>query len=152
MHQATGRLEITEHDLDDAARQSPFFLMTYLACRKAGASDWWTGAKLSSTNLGTANLLHIHHVFPQALVSPTYPKVDVNEIANLAFLSQQANLAIGKKEPVDYLSLIDEDRLRTQFIPIEPELWVKDRFQEFLRARRKLLAVGMNDVVAELAH
>lgn len=150
LRQVTGRLEVTDRDLDDAARQSPFFLMAYLACRKAGASDWWTGAKLSSTNLGTANLLHIHHIFPQALVSPTFPRVDVNEIANLAFLSQQANLAIGKKDPTTYLSLIDEDRLRTQFIPMDAELWVKDRFQDFLKARRKLLAAGMNDVVTGL--
>jgi len=151
IRQSVGRLEVTASDLDDAGVGSPFFLMAYLACRHQGATDWWTGVKLSSTNLGVSHLLELHHIFPKAIVAQQYPKTDVNEIANIAFLSQQANRQIGKQEPKAYLPSIDPERLRRQFIPMDEDLWVKERFQDFLAARRALLAEGMNAVFRSLS-
>lgn len=150
IRQSVGRLEVTAADLDDAGIQSPFFLATYLACRHAGATDWWTGVKLSSTNLGTAHLLELHHVFPRALVRDRYPQRDVNELANIAFLSQAANREIGMKEPRDYLPGIPEERLRQQFVPLDRHLWSVDCFQDFLAARRNSLAAGINNVFRSL--
>lgn len=144
--QASGRLHVEPNDLDDAGTGSPFFLMAYLACRQQGAVDWWTGTMLSSTNLGNANLLELHHIFPKAIVNQIHSRRDVNEIANLAFLSQQANRQIGKQEPTVYLPSVDEERLRRQFIPLDQALWQKERFQDFLAERRQLLATGMNGV------
>jgi len=147
IRQDVGRLCVESEDLDDAGVQSPFFLMTYLACRHAGATDWWTGVRLSSTNLGTDHTLELHHIFPKAVVRDLYPQRDLNELANLAFLSQAANREIGRKEPHEYLPAIAPDRLRQQFIPMDPGLWRVDRFQEFLAARRSLLAEGINAVL-----
>jgi len=148
--QAVGRLDVTGADLDDAGVQSPFFLATYLACRQRGATDWWTGVKLSSTNLGTQHLLELHHVFPRGLVGDKYPRRDVNELANMAFLSKAANIDIGMKEPKDYLPSLPRERLEQQFIPMEESLWTVDRFQDFLATRRELLAAGINDVFRAL--
>ena len=150
IRQTVGRLEVTATDLDDAGVQSPFFLVTYLACRQQGATDWWTGVKLNSTNLGTAHELELHHIFPSALVRDRYSQRDVNELANLAFLSRAANREIGMKEPREYLPGIPEERLRQQFIPLNRDLWGVDRFQDFLAARRELLATGINAVFRDL--
>ncbi len=150
LRQAIGRLHVTADDLDDAGVSSPFFLPMFLACRRRGAVDWWTDVKLSSTNLGTEHLLELHHVFPKALLKDRYPKRDVNELANIAFLSKRANVEISAKEPKEYLQGISRDRLERQFIPLDPNLWSIDRFQEFLAARRALLAEGINALFSAL--
>ena len=93
--QEVGRLEVTADDLDDAGIRSPFFLPAYLACRMNGATDWATDVQLSSTNLGTQHLLELHHIFPRALISDLYSRKDVNEIANIAFISKGAQAASG---------------------------------------------------------
>ncbi|GBD22899.1 hypothetical protein HRbin29_00545 [bacterium HR29] len=148
--QAVGRTTVSADDLDDAGSTSSFFLPMFLACRHRGAVDWWTGVRLSSTNLGTDHLLELHHIFPKALVKHRYPKRDVNELANLAFLSRRANAEISAKEPIEYLSQIAEERLTTQFVPLDRELWKVDRFQDFLAARRALLARGINEFLSSL--
>ena len=148
--QEVGRDRVLPEDLDDAGSQSPFFLVTYLACRRNGAVDWWTGVKLNSTNLGTDHALEIHHVFPRALVSERYPRRDVNEIANMAFLSQRANREIWATDPSEYLPKIPEERLRQQFIPLDRDLWRIERFQDFLAERRRLIAAGINSVFKDL--
>jgi hypothetical protein len=148
--QSIGRLAVTPQDLDDAGTNSPFFLPMYLACRHAGAMDWWTNVSLSSTNLGTEHALELHHIFPKARVKDTYPRKDVNELANMAFLSKRANLEISANEPAKYLPGIAVDRLERQFVPLEPSLWTLDRFQEFSAARRDLLATGINEFLKTL--
>jgi hypothetical protein len=54
------------------------------------------------------------------------------------------------KEPREYLPGIPEERLRQQFIPLNRDLWGVDRFQDFLAARRELLATGINAVFRDL--
>ncbi len=144
LRQSTGRLEVTAEDLDDAGTTSPLFLSMYLACREASATDWWHDIKLSSTNLGTDHSLELHHIFPKALTRHLYPRRDINELANMAFLSKRANAEISASEPKDYLPGIPEDRLRAQSVPADRNLWAVGRFQDFLAARRALLAEGIN--------
>ncbi len=75
---------------------------------------------------------------------------DVNELANMAFLSKKPNIEIGMSTPSDYLETIPEERLRQQFIPMDRGLWSVDRFQDFLAARRDLLADGINEFLRSL--
>ena len=150
LRQDVGRLEVSVGDLDDAGRNSPLFLAAYLACRQRGARDWATGVALSSTNLGTQHLLELHHIFPRALIADRYDRKDVNEIANLSFISKTANLGIGKKPPEEYLEGIPRERLEQQFVPMDRALWGIDAYQDFLQRRRELLADGINDVFTSL--
>lgn len=150
LRQSVGRLEVSAEDLDDAGVRSAFFLGMYLACRHNGATDWFYNVKLSSTNLGTDHSLELHHVFPRALVKDQFPRQDVNELANMAFLSKKPNIEIGMITPGDYLEAIPEDRLRQQFIPMDRDLWSVDRFQDFLAARRVLVADGINEFLRSL--
>ena len=151
LKQEVGRLKVTADDLDDAGVRSPFFLAAYLACRMNGAHDWATGVALSSTNLGTQHLLELHHIFPRALISNLYSRKDVNEIANIAFISKTANLHISKKPPKEYLSEMPTERLEQQFVPTDPALWEIDAYQDFLQRRRELLAEGINRVLEGFA-
>ena len=148
--QDVGRFEVTADDLDDAGVRSAFFLAAYLACRHRGAEDWATGVALSSTNLGTQHLLELHHIFPRAQIADLYDRKDVNEIANIAFISKAANLKIGKTPPAEYLDTIPRERLKQQFVPTDRTLWEIGAYQRFLSRRRELLAEGINDVVASL--
>jgi len=150
LRQSVGRLEVTPDDLDDAGVRSAFFLGMYLACRNNGAVDWFYNVKLSTTNLGTDHALELHHIFPRAVVKDVYPKQDVNELANIAFLSKKPNIEIGATTPGDYLSGVAEDRLTQQFVPLDRGLWRIERFQDFLAARRRLLAEGINRFLRSL--
>ncbi len=148
--QDVGRLEVAADDLDDAGVRSALFLVAYLACRQRGAKDWATGVALSSTNLGTQHLLELHHIFPRAQIADQYERKDVNEIANIAFISKASNLRIGKTPPAEYLTSIPHERLEQQFVPTERNLWRVAAYQQFLQRRRELLAGGINGVVASL--
>ncbi len=148
--QDVGRLEVAADDLDDAGVRSALFLVTYLACRQRGAKDWATGVALSSTNLGTQHLLELHHIFPRAQITDQYDRKDVNEIANIAFISKASNLRIGKTPPAEYLNRIPQERLQQQFVPTDSKLWQVDAYQQFLQRRRELLAAGINGVVNAL--
>ena len=151
LKQDVGRLDVSADDLDDAGRNSPLFLATYLACRLRGMKDWATGVELTSTNLGTQHLLELHHIFPRALIRDRYSRKDVNEIANIAFTSKATNLGIGKKPPVEYMREFPVERLRQQFVPLDPTLWELDTYQNFLQRRRELLAQGINEVFASFS-
>jgi hypothetical protein len=148
---SAGRLELSAQDLDDAGVSSPFFLATFLACRRLGATDWWSDIKLSSTKpLGQEHSIELHHIFPRALVSDIYPRQDVNELANMAFVSKRKNLEISANDPGSYLQSISPERLRQQYVPLDMDLWKVDRFQDFLAERRRLLAEGVNAVFRDL--
>ena len=148
--QDVGRISVTAEDLDDTGVRSALFLAAYLACRQQGAKDWATGVALSSTNLGTQHLLELHHIFPRAQIADRYDRKDVNEIANIAFISKAANLRIGTTQPSEYLERIRQERLTQQFVPMDRSLWKVDKYQQFLQRRRELLAEGINNVVASL--
>lgn len=152
--QEVGRLEVSGDDLDDANINSPFFLAAYLICRNQKAEDWFTGVRLSSTALGDSHSLEFHHIFPKALLKKQFRKRDINEIANIGFLSSKANKKISKTEPIAYLTEIyerDPNLLENQFVPLDKKLWVINRFDDFLAERRRLLAAGINRYIKGLA-
>ena len=66
--------------------------------------------------------IQFHHIFPKSLLAKAgYDKGEINEIANMAFISSRANLAISNKDPRAYLAQIVTDRgvtaLEAQSIP-----------------------------------
>ena len=71
-------------------------------------------------------------------------------MANLAFLSKRSNISVTKDAPADYLSKLDEVRLRAQAVPIDPALWTLEQFEEFTLRRRQMLADGINKLIASL--
>lgn len=155
-----GRIKVEAKDLDTAGVASPFFPMTYVVARSRGAIDWFNGVALYQKAIGKSFGLEIHHVFPQGLLyksgydsTNTTHKRIVNQIANLAFLTKQANLGIAMKKPEVYLPKVIAkypDALKQQAVPQSPAQWDVKQFEPFLAARRQLLADAINTYMDSL--
>lgn len=92
-----------------------------------------------------------HHVFPKSQLydngynpKNSIDKRYVNEIANMAFITEKSNKDIFTKLPEDYLPTIDAIELSTQFVPLDKNLWKLENYKEFLSERRRLLSEGLN--------
>lgn len=143
------RLQVTEENLVGRGVKSPYFLLSYLAARRAGATDWWYGAEISPTGEG-GFAIEYHHIHPRATLRKDYSKAEINDMANLAFISAKANRKIGSRSPVKYFpELLDSDRegLSSHFVPEDPDLRDASRYRDFVRARRRQLASAMTDLL-----
>ena len=151
-----GRIRVEATDLAGRTARSPMFAICYLAFRSKGAVDWFNGLPLYQKLLGKSHGLQYHHVFPQSLLysrggynSKLRQDVNrVNEIANIAFLTQETNLQIRNAEPVQYLAkVLDKypEALDQQAVPINPALWKLERYEDFLGERRVRLATVINN-------
>jgi hypothetical protein len=153
--QERGRIKLEPRDIERRGANSTFYPMTYIVMRARGARDWFNEQPLYAKNVGAMHGLERHHVFPQAVLyangyssSNRVHKEMVNEIANLAFHTKQANLKISAADPLSYLKAVkqkDPALLESQFIPMDESLWTVDRFPDFIVARRALIAQGIND-------
>ena len=93
-------------------------------------------------------------MIPKSLLREAgYAPGEVNEIANMAFITGQTNRRISNKDAVKYLDDIVQKQgtaaLSSQCVPLDPGLWAVDRYGEFLAARRKSLADRMNTFIRE---
>ena len=113
-----------------------------------------SGLPLHSHLLGHLASLQVHHIFPKAvLYDAGYLRSQVNAVANFCFLTQDTNLAIGKRRPEDYFPEVETKHpgvLASQWIPEDPALWRIDRYPDFLAARRELLADAANAFLGAL--
>ncbi len=145
-----GKRPVSERELRDQLNNSPFMLMTYVLARHNGAKDWFNGVVI-----GSRQNLEYHHIFPKALLSSRYDlraqSRIINQVANLAFISGHTNVTISAKSPDAYLAKIEDSRLRAQYVPDDRSLWTLDRYEDFLLARRTLLAEAINQFLQSLS-
>jgi hypothetical protein len=141
-----GRLAIVADDFRGFNRGSRFYPLLYMLTRVNGAQDFGSGLQLRAELLGKLTSLQVHHVFPKALLRDhKFDHKEINAIANFCFLTQDANLKIGKRNPQEYLAEVQAKHpgaLESQWIPTDPDLWRVDRYLDFLAARRELLAAS----------
>ena len=149
-----GNLSIDGQDFEGFGRGSRFYPLLYMLTRVHGARDFGSGLALHSHLLGHLTSLQVHHIFPKAvLYDAGYPRSQVNAVANFCFLTQDTNLAIGKRRPEDYFPEVEKKHpgvLASQWIPGDPALWRIDRYPDFLAARRELLAGAANAFLGAL--
>ncbi len=154
-----GRLEVKQADLEGRGSAHPLYKMLGILARYNKAIDWKNGGSLNET-LGEEYAIHSHHIFPQGLLYKNgytsdnhLDKKIVNEIANRAFITRDANLDISDKKPLDYLREIKKkypEALKQQFIPEFENLWDIGKFRDFLAERRILIAQSINDFLDNL--
>ena len=154
LKQQFGRLHVEVEDFERRGVRSPLFPTTYLALKRSGAKDWWSGLGLSLVHQGKLHYIEFHHIFPKAVLAKAgYDKAEINEIANFAFISGRANRSILAKEPKRYLPDIVQKRgnaaLTAQCIPTDAALWEVSAYREFLSARRKLLTAEVNALLSD---
>lgn len=151
-----GRLHIEPGDLAGRGVSSPLFSLAYLALKAHGAKDWYSGLGLSLTHQGKLHFIQWHHVIPKSLLKARgYETGEINEIANMAFITGQTNRRISNKDATEYLSDIVKKQgqiaLTSQCVPDDPALWSTDRYRDFLKLRRELLTERMNQFIKEKA-
>ncbi len=150
-----GRLHIEPVDLAARGANSPLFSLSYLALKDAGAKDWYSGLGLSLTHQGRLHFIQWHHIIPKSLLKQTYETGEINEIANMAFITGQTNRRISNKQAGSYLPDIVAKQgvaaLEAQCVPSDPALWELDNYRQFLQIRREALATCMNAFIAKKA-
>ena len=152
MHLYRGaNLYLRPEDLAMQGVRSRIYNIFYASVRAQGAKDWTNPAiSLYSKSVGYNNKLQRHHIFPKAFLYKKYNgnnsihKSIINEIANIAFITQQSNMEILDRDPNEYLPKIDASQLRSQFVPTDESLYTIETYEHFLEARRELLCKGIN--------
>ena len=154
LHRNRGDLRLQPADFLGWSRGARFYPLLYMLTRAWGALDWETGVELKGHLLGNLSSLEVHHIFPKArLYKAGYKRSQVNALANFTFLTKETNLKVSAKNPATYLAAYaekDHALLSSHWIPLEPELWEVDRYEDFLTARRDLLAAAANDFLETL--
>lgn len=140
------RPEITPSSIAGKSSTSPFFLLGYLAARRNKARDWWFGVPVALSHDGSYKLEY-HHIHPRARLKDTYGKADINDLANLAFISDKANRKISARPPAIYFEELDLEDLERHLVPSDPVLRSVEQYPQFVAKRRTLLAAAMNDVL-----
>jgi len=156
LHLHVKKFVVDYDDLYNRGIRSPFFSMLYFVLKQNGAKDWWSGLKFSERHTGNAHTIQFHHIFPKSLLKDQYDKKEINEIANLAFISGKTNRQITNKEPINYLekevvAKRGEEALTSQLIPLDKKMWEISNYQEFLKYRRKAIANAINNFMKNYA-
>ena len=151
-----GGLRVEPGHFDEWSLGARFYPVLYMLTRMGEARDWGTGLPLRVDLLGGMNKLEVHHIFPKSrLYARDYKRPEVNALANFCFLTKDTNLSISNRLPEEYFPEIEEKHegaLRSQWIPMDPELWRIENYRDFLEARRALLAEETNKRLTELLH
>jgi len=152
LRQRYGRLDVEAGDFAGRDTRNALFSLAYLALKHSGAKDWRDGLGLSLAHQGKLHYIEYHHIFPKSLLQKAgYEKAEINEIANMAFISGRANRRISNKEPSEYIPDIIKDRgedaLSSQYIPLDAAMWEIAAYRDFLQYRRKALAEAVNDFI-----
>jgi len=154
-----GRLEVKPSDLEGRGAGHALYKMLYIITKANKAIDWSNGGAIYGT-IGDYYSIHSHHIFPQAyLYRNDYDshnhlhKKLVNEIANRAFITRDANYEIRDTAPADYMVGIEENfpgALKKQFIPDDYSKWDADSYPLFLEKRRTWIANEINTFLEKL--
>jgi hypothetical protein len=143
------RVDVTTRELTGRSVNSPYHLLSFLISQDNGARDWWHGTEVALGG-SSGQQLESHHIHPQATLTDHtnhYAKAEINDLANLAFISGKANKKISDRSPEVYFPSLGDDELRAHFVPLDEALRDASAYREFLAARRRLLAAAMTSLL-----
>ncbi|MFC9618521.1 DUF262 domain-containing protein [Streptomyces sp. NPDC056930] len=143
-------ISVSPRDLAGRSHQSPFLLFCYLTAAHAGARDWWDGSPISIAAEGSDKPQYsLVHPAPQLRTHRNgYTSTDINELANIVFVSQQTSKnVIAGRSPVEYVKHVAASDLAAHAVPTRPGLLEPEGYREFLAARRELLAGRITEIL-----
>ena len=152
-------LKISIDEFIGASTKNPLYSLMRWYFKSRNAVCFTTGIGIRK-NMGREYTLEKDHIFPYSILKTR--GYDVNsrhkyslaqEITNRAILTKVANRSKGNKSAKDYLSSVKQtfpNALQLQSIPADENLWEIDNFEEFLSARRKLLAEQLNNFLENI--
>ena len=147
--------------LDSSVSSSPYFLV-YLASQAKANDKGFLSKEITVGDLITYRG-DIHHIFPRDFLKKNgMERGKYNQIANYVYMQQEVNIAVGNKAPDAYfsevleqchggalkyggISSLDElhENLKSNCVPESIFTMSLDRYDEFLKERRKLMAQKM---------
>ena len=153
-------LEIVPGEFEGRRIGHPLFGLMRWYFKSRRAVCFTTGVELRQA-MGRKYQLEKDHIFPYSgLKAVGYGESNqvkyalAQEFTNRAILTQIANRTKSDKDAETYLQSVKERfprALALQSIPDDPELWKIERYEDFLAARRKLLAAQLNAFLAGIA-
>ena len=150
-----GRLHLIPQDLESRNQRSAIFKTMFLAFRAADAKDWLSKITIAINSKGPSYKLECHHIFPKAILQGDYTSREINDIANLCFISGKTNRKISKSKPEEYfdkmIALAGVDQFDVQCIPTDTKTRAVKEYRLFLERRRSLVAKRLNEFL-ELGH
>jgi 5-methylcytosine-specific restriction endonuclease McrA len=148
LRQDRGDLTVSAQDFWGWSRGARFYPLLYMMTRVSRCRDWGSGLELSASLLGRYSRLEVHHIFPKALLyRHDYSRPEVNSIANFTFLTRETNEIVTDRDPAEYFEEVQRrypGALESHWIPIDRKLWKVENYNQFLEARRELLAEAAN--------
>ena len=143
-----GRIDIQPGDLVGRNQRSSLFKMMFIAFKSKGAQDWKTSVEISLDHGGQQDSLQFHHIFPKAFLKGAVPSREIDDLANLAFISATTNNWIRAKSPATYIPQFVSDHGTAMFdnqcIPLDGNLLGRESYSEFLAERRVRIARELN--------
>lgn len=132
-------LRAAPSDFSGALADRSGLLALFIACKHRGLLDFFSGARvLSHGNVDR------HHILPRGQFLE-HLRHSSDNLANIAFISGEANKSLGLTGPEVYLKKIAPKILKSQCIPMDESLWKVDSAPEFWANRKELLAFAFND-------
>lgn len=138
-----GTLRASPRDFDASLSDRGGLFAVHVACRQRGILDLFSGRKML-----LQSAVDRHHLFPRAQFSPKQ-RASADCLANIAFVTDQANRSVGAASPDVYLAELKTKVLESQCIPTDQDLWRIKSADAFWAARRQLLADAFNEFLAE---
>jgi len=139
---AQGKVTVTADALRGRNRESPYFFLSLLVAQANGARDWWY-ATVIAPGREDGQRIEYHHIHPVDTLDEVYSKAEINDMANLAFISAKANKKISNKSPKTYFADLKEAELTAHYVPLDEDLRTPEAYPRFLSRRRDLLADAM---------
>lgn len=146
-------LEILPDEFEGRTTSHPLYPMMRWYFKSREAYCFTTGVKLRQP-MGRKYALESDHIFPfSKLKAAGYGAENrikyslAQELTNRAILTQIANRTKSATTAKDYLSEVlqrNPDALAKQSIPTDQSLWELENYEQFLTARRTLLASELN--------
>jgi hypothetical protein len=153
-------LEIKASEFIGRDIRHPLFSLMRWYFKSQGAICLGTGLQLHR-NMGKPYALERDHIFAYSLLRDSdeydmdnrYDYAAAQEISNRAILTAVENRTKSAKKADIYLAKVVErfpNALKLQCIPEDPNLWKTEKYKEFLKARRDLLANALNEFLNNL--
>lgn len=146
-------LEILPDEFEGRTISHPLYPMMRWYFKSREAYCFTTGVKLRQP-MGKRYSLESDHIFPFSKLKAAGYGVEnrmkyalAQELTNRAILTQIANRTKSATTAKDYLTEVsakNPDALAKQSIPADPQLWGAENYEEFLKARRAMLANELN--------
>ena len=146
-------LEIASDEFVGRDIRHPLYSLMRWYFKSLNAVCFSTGVGIRR-NMGPRYALEWDHIFPYSVLKGSGYNPEnrieyalMQEITNRAIITQTANRTKSTRLAKDYLTWVESrfpEALKRQCIPMNRELWKLDNYQEFLEARRRILAHELN--------